>query len=597
MKNSLQTLRDLLSLFRNHPWAIPAIVTLCMLSSLAEGFGISLFMPFLQGLNQPVFHSDSGGWFEKGLAGIFSQIPQDHRLAVIAGCIFGAILLKAFLSFGASALFGWLDMRITHHLRSSIFRQILNVEYGFIEQSPSGKLFNILSTETWRTSDALSTLVGLIISLCMITVYATLLLLISWKLTLLVLAFMTIVSMVIRTLTRHVKSLGRNLTQANALFSKRMVQAIDGMKMVRAFCRESYEQERFDKVSGRISRLVMKLTITAGFVNPLYEILAGGLLVYVIFTTLQSPSGLPPLMVFIFVLYRLQPKIKELDEQRVKLGALSASVTEVMSLLATTGGLYSRSGSTPFKELRKGVRLEHVWFTYGNSRRPALHDVSVFFASGKTTALVGPSGGGKSTLVKLMLRLFDPSKGRIFADDHPLDELDLFLWRTHVALVSQDIYLFDASVRDNIAYGRLDAETEEVMEAARQADAHEFISQLPNGYDTEVGDRGVRLSGGQQQRISMARAFLRNPEILILDEPTSVLDTISERMIQDALTNLRQDCTVIVIAHRLSTIKQADHIIVLDEGYVREEGDLNHLLAHGGLFAKLYNLQFPSKTT
>ncbi|MDQ1336756.1 MAG: ATP-binding cassette, subfamily bacterial MsbA [Thermodesulfobacteriota bacterium] len=593
VNRDFKTLKQLLSLFRLHPWAMPTIIALGILSSLSEGFGISLFIPFLHGLEQPAFHPDTGNWLADALASLFTHIPPDRRLMVIAACIFGSILFKALLSFSASALLGWLEMRITHRLRSSIFEKLLKVEYRFIEQSPSGKLFNTLSTETWRTSDALSTLVELIISVCMIGVYATLLLLISWKLTLLVLAFMIMVSMVIRALTLHVKDLSTDLTNANALFSKRMVQAVDGMKVVRAFGREAYEQGRFDKVSERISRLVMKLIVAAGLVNPVYEILGGALLLYVLFTTLQTPSGLTPLLVFIFVLYRLQPKIKELDEQRVKLSSLSASVEDVMSLLDHTARFCPGSGKVSISRLKKGIRFDCVSFHYSASERPALKDVSIFVAPGKTTAFVGPSGGGKSTLIKLILRLYNPTGGDIFADDQPLQELDLALWRKRITLVSQDVYLFDATVKENIAYGRLGATAEEIVEAARQADAHGFISLLPDGYDTELGERGVRLSGGQQQRISMARAFLRKPEILILDEPTSVLDTLSERLIQDALDKLREDCTVIVIAHRLSTIKQADHIIVLEEGRVCEQGDLHQLLARKGLFARLYELQFP----
>ncbi|MEA2038286.1 MAG: ABC transporter ATP-binding protein [Thermodesulfobacteriota bacterium] len=595
-KKDFKTLRDLFSLFGLYPWAMPAIVALGILSSLAEGFGISLFIPFLHGLEQPAFHSNTGIWLADALTRLFSDIRPEHRLPIIASCIFGMILFKSLLSFSISALFGWLDMRITHRLRSGIFEQLLRVEYRFIEQSPSGKLFNTLSTETWRTSDALSTLVGLIISVCMLGVYTTLLLLISWKLTLLVMGFMAVVSIFVRVLTRHVKDFGTSLTTANAMFSKRMVQAIDGMKVVRAFGRESYEQKRFDKVSARISRLLMKLMVTSGLVNPLYEIMAGGLLVYILFTTLQDPSGLTPLLVFIFVLYRLQPKIKELDENRVGLSSLAASVEDVMSLLDRDNYAYPASGKIPCKVLKQGIRFGRVSFDYGNSEKPALEDVSISIPAGKTTALIGPSGGGKSTLIKLILRLYDVTEGDIFADDHPLKELDLALWRNQIALVSQDVYLFDATVKQNIAYGRLDATTEEIVEAARQADAHGFISQLLNGYDTEVGERGVRLSGGQQQRISMARAILRNPDILILDEATSVLDTISEHLIQDALDKLSKDCTVIIIAHRLSTIKRADHIIVLDEGRVREQGDLQHLLARRGLFARLYDLQFPKDT-
>ncbi|MCD6306249.1 MAG: ABC transporter ATP-binding protein [Deltaproteobacteria bacterium] len=597
-KKEIENIRGLFSLLRLHPWAIPAIIGLGALSSLAEGFGISLFIPFLNGMEQPAFHPDTGIWLADTLAGLFNHVAPAHRLMVIAWFIFGAILLKALLSFSTTALFAWLDMHAAHRLRSCLFNRILRVEYGFIEASPSGKLYNTLATETWRTRDALETLVDLIISLCMIVVYTALLLLISWKLTVLVIIFMSMISVLVRVLNRYVKNLSSKLTHTNALFYKRMVQALEGMKVVRAFGREPYEQNRFNKASEGISRLVMKLTLAAGLVNPVYEILAGGLLVYVLFTALRTPAGLTALLVFIFILYRLQPKIKELDEQCIKLSSLSASVADVMSLLdhAAIHPSSPSSGNVPVQDLKKGIHLHHVSFYYPNSKRPALRDVSISIEQARATALVGPSGGGKSTLIKLVLRLYDPTEGEILVDDRPLRQLDLALWRKQIAMVSQDVYLFDATVRENIAYGRLDADPDEIVEAARQADAHGFISQLPDGYDTQIGERGVRLSGGQQQRIAMARAFLRKPQILILDEPTSVLDTISESLIQDAIQSLRQECTVLIVAHRLSTIQQADHIVVLEQGRVCEQGDLRQLLAAGGLFAKLYELQFPKNT-
>jgi len=591
IQKNLKTLGQLLSLFRIYPWSLPALIALGIASSLTEGFGISLFIPFLHGLGQTSPGWDTGIWFSDRLTALFAHIPPEHRLMVIAASIFASILLKALLSFCTIVLYGWLGMHITHQLRCRIFSHLMKVEYGFVEGSPSGKQFNTLSTETWRTSDALTVLVQWIVTGCMIAVYGTILLLISWKLTVMVIIFMGLLSLVIRLLTRRVKEVSADLTHSNALMSKSMVQSLDGMKVVRAFGRESYEQNRFARISERISQLLMRLMVAAGLVNPVYEVLAGGLLVYVLLTTLQTSSGLTPLLVFIFVLYRLQPKIMEFDEHRIKLHGSAASVEDVMSLFRMKDPSYPVSGKIVPHGLKKGIRIARVQFSYGNSQKPALNNVSLFVRSGETTALVGPSGGGKSTLIKLILRLYDPTEGHIFADDHSLKELDLTQWRNQIAWVGQDVYLFDASVKENIAYGRLNASNEEVMEAARDADAHEFISQLPSSYDTQIGARGVRLSGGQQQRISLARAFLRKPAILILDEPTSVLDVLSEHLIQQTLEKLGQKCTVIVIAHRLSTIKRADHIVVLDKGRVCEEGNLQELLARDGLFARLHELQ------
>ena len=250
--------------------------------------------------------------------------------------------------------------------------------------------------------------------------------------------------------------------------------------------------------------------------------------------------------------------------------------------------------------MQQAISLEAVSFRYNSQDPDALRDISLRIPKGKTTAIVGSSGAGKSTLINLICRFYEVSAGEIYADGCPLREFDLVSWRSCLAIVSQDLHIFSTTIRENIAYGRFDATEAEIITAAEQANAHEFIVQLPQGYDTKVGDRGVRLSGGQRQRIALARAIIRNPEILILDEATNALDTISEHLIQEALNNLTQNRTTIAIAHRLSTIENADRIIVLDKGKVIEQGNLQQLLQLDGIFARLYRLQYHnshSKTT
>ena len=262
-----------------------------------------------------------------------------------------------------------------------------------------------------------------------------------------------------------------------------------------------------------------------------------------------------------------------------------------MSFLNRSDKPYIRSGRSPLLGLKQAISFESVAFHYNPQDNLALQDISICIPQGKTTALVGPSGAGKSTIISLICRFYDVTSGEIYVDGCPLRELNLADWRSRIAIVSQDVHIFSTTVRENIAYGRLEATESEIIEAARLANAHEFISQLPQGYDTKVGDRGIRLSGGQRQRIALARAIVRNPEILILDEATNALDSISENLIQEALNTLSQNRTVIVVAHRLSTIKHADQIIVLEDGRVIEQGKLQHLLKLNGLFARLYRLQ------
>ena len=586
-----RVIRGLWPYLRLYPWAVPTIVVLGVLASLAEGLGISLFIPLLQSLESGSQTSGGGNWLVRSLDGLFTSIPAEQRLPIISLAIFGSVLLKAVLAFSNSVLFKGLDARVSHHLRSGLFKQLLNMSYGYFQRSDSGKLLNTLSSETWRTSQALSVLVGMIITTCTLAVYTLLLLLISWQLTLLVGAAMLGIALVVRMLTRHVARLGREATEANAVLSSRMLEGIWAMKVIRAFGREPFEQQRFDHASKQVSETFYRLGFAGGAVSPVYEVLAAALLVGIMLLTLQNPSNLAMFLVFLVLLYRLQPKIKALDSARVSLASLEAGVDEVNNLLTEHDKPYTRSGNIPHTQLEQAVVFDHVSFRYAPDEAPVLEDVTITIPAGKTTAFVGPSGAGKSTVINLLMRFYDPTAGAVLVDGKPLPDLDLRDWRHQVALVSQDIFIFGETVKDNIAYGQPDAALDDVIRAAKLANAHEFIIGLPQGYDTQLGDRGVRLSGGQQQRITLARAILRDPQILILDEATNSLDSISEFLIQEALDTLSQGRTVIVIAHRLSTIERADHIVVLEQGRVSEQGSFEQLLERDGLFAKLYNVQ------
>ncbi len=585
-------IKKLLLLLKFYPWSIPAIVTLGILSSLAEGFGISLFIPFFQSLDSASNRVANGKFLIGFLNLLFSSIPSSHRLLVIPLCIFGSIVLKSCLVYSNSILLAWLNSRIGHQLRSGIFNQLLSVSYSFLETKDSGKLLNTLATETWRTSQAVGVLVNLIVTASTILVYVILLMLISWKLTFVVGLIMLSISLLIQFLTRQSKALGHKAVQVNSELGIRMYEGLTGMRTIRAFGREAYEQKQFDRASNHVRNNFLKLDILSGAVNPLYEVLSAFLvLTILVIALLQDRTALPTLLTFLFMLYRLQPQMQQLDSSRVGLLTLTSSIEDVMSFLERDKP-YIRSGQIPFQGLQLTISLESVSFRYNAHEEPALQDISICIPRGKTTALVGPSGAGKSTLINLICRFYDVTEGEIYVDGRPLRQFNLADWRSRVAIVSQDIHIFSTTVKENIAYGRLEATDPEVIAAAKQASAHEFISKLPQGYDTKVGDRGIRLSGGQRQRIALARAIIRNPEILILDEATNALDTISERLIQEVLNTFSHNRTVIVIAHRLSTIEQADQIITLENGRVVEQGNLQHLLQLNGLFAKLYRLQY-----
>jgi ATP-binding cassette, subfamily B, bacterial MsbA len=585
------TLLSLLSLLRLHRWGFPAIVVLGLLQSLSEGIGIGLFLPLLDVLVVRSQPRAGGQWLAGAMDGVFRNVAPEHRLAIIVLCLFAAVLTSALLAYLHGVLFAWLDGNIGHHLRREIFAQLLHVNFGFIERDRSGRLLNVLGTDTWRTSDALKMLVRVMITASTIAVYVVLLLLMSWRLTLLVAGALLLISSAVRMFTKGVREFGAKATESNAELGHLMMEGVDGMRVIRAFGREDYEHERFEQCSNRVRRAFLRVHFLEEAVHPIHDFLAAALLLLIVFATARSGGDVSGLLVFSFVLYRLQPRVKDFDASRLRLAALLPSVEEVRSLIDPAGKQYVTSGTAVHQGLDRGIVFDRVSFSYDKADDPALTDASFTIAAGKTTALVGLSGGGKSTIIKLILRFEDPTDGAILLDGRPLPEFDLASWRSQLALVSQDVYLFNATVRENIAYGRLEAGQDEIVEAARKADAHDFIERLPAKYDTVLGPRGVRLSGGQQQRISLARAIIRNPRVLILDEATNALDSISEQWIQDTLDKLREHRTVIMIAHRLSTIERADQIIVLDTGRVVERGTLAELIKADGLFARLYELQ------
>jgi subfamily B ATP-binding cassette protein MsbA len=592
-----KAIRPLLPLLRLYPWGILAIITLGILSSLSEGLGISLFAPLLQNLGQTTNQTSSENFLIGFLNRLFIHTTPDKRLLVISLCIFLSVLLKNCLAYSSAIFYSRLYLRMSYRLHASVFKQLLSVSYSFLDSNQSGKLLNTLHTQTWGAVDATFTFVDLVVNVFRVFIFTILLLLVSWQMTLLAVVTLVLISLAIQRVSYQAKDLGRQAVQANEVLANRMLEGFYAMRLIRAFGHESYEQKRFEQALDQLCTASMNLDKLRARIGPLSEILAVGLLGGILLLSLQNKANLPTSLAFIFMLYRLQPHVMSLDNTRINLVASTAAVEDVMFLLNRSDKPYIRSGQIPFKGLKQAICFESVSFHYNLLEKPALRNVSVRIPQGKTTAIVGPSGAGKSTLIGLICRFYDVTEGEIYINSCPLRQLNLASWRSQIAIVSQDIYIFSTTVRENIAYGRLDATEDEITAAARQANAHEFISKLPQGYDTLVGDRGIRLSGGQRQRLALARAIVRNPEILILDEATNALDSVSEQLIQEAINSFSQNRTVIVIAHRLSTVEQADQIIVLEEGQVIEQGNLQHLLKNNGLFAKLYHLQYSSAQT
>jgi subfamily B ATP-binding cassette protein MsbA len=378
--------------------------------------------------------------------------------------------------------------------------------------------------------------------------------------------------------------------------AERVADAIGAMRMVRAFDQESREKDRFKQLARDVKRVFIRSEMISGTVLPIMEVIYLPLFVCAVVVAWYAGTGLPTLFTCLLLIYRLQPHVKKIDQSRVQLNTVLGSVEAVMDLVDRANKPYLTSGDVPFTGLKTGIELSSVTFAYDDDSlqpalQPALKCVSFRIPAGSVTAIVGTSGAGKSTLVNLLCRFYDPTAGRIVVDGIDLRDLKLKDWRRRIAVAGQDAELMTGTVFENIAYGRPEASAEEIRMAAHLANAADFIEGLPEGWDTRVGSRGLRLSGGQRQRIGLARALLCKPSLLILDEATNALDSLSETAVQQTFEQIRGGTTILVIAHRLSTIRNADYVVVLGNGQVVEEGRPAELFSANGVFSKLYELQ------
>ncbi len=589
MKAILRALGQLYPLLGLRAWTLLLLVVLGLLAAISEGFSISLVVPLLAG------QADHSGGLAGWLASLFGGFPESRRIFLTALCILGGIALKNVLTYSYGLYFNWINTGIGHRLRSAIVSQTLGVSQQFLDGRDSGRLLNTLGTETWRMATALSILADMLINACLIFIYGILLVALSWKLALVSLAFFIFVSLVIQGVTAGIRRLGAEATEANGSLAHRMLEIINGLRVLRLFGNEKWEQQRYDDASRQVRSTFFRVDCLSSLVHPLSELLAAIFLVFVLAHAVDSRAEFAGTLAFLVILYRLQARAKTLDGQRVTLSSLAASVEDVATYLDRGDKSYLASGTLVLGKLEPGLSFEQVSLVYESNAVPALEKVDFIIRAGRTTALVGASGAGKSTVANLVCRLYDPTSGRVVAGGRDLRDLDLAEWRRRIAVVSQDVHLFDASVEENISYGKRDATHAEVVEAARRAHALDFIEALPAGFNTRLGDRGLRLSGGQKQRIALARALVREPDILILDEATNALDLASERLVQDALEAFSSGKTVLIIAHRIPTIEHADEIIVLDAGRIVEQGPPGELATRGGAFARLLALQYRTR--
>lgn len=568
-------------------WAGPSIVALGLVGAVLEGAGLFLFIPLIESLGATAEPSRWRPLFEH----ILAPIPEHYVTAVLVVVLCVSILLKIAVNLVNTWVTRYVDGQVAHQLRCLVFEQTISSCIDYRVENKRADIVTTIANNTWKVSQGLSLCYRLIICACTFVVFVALMLAISVSLTLLSLLFLAVAALAIRFATRRADETGKAVVEENKQFGLRMWESINALQLIRAFAREDYESQRLRRISDRVRQRLLRLDMLWAAPGPVSEISIAIMIGILILAAERSGTGIAALAAFLSLLYRLQGPVRELLQSKIALDGIGAAIDDVDDFLRATDTPFLKSGSLPAQPVRQAVEFRGVSFRYAPGEPLALDDVSFSIPAGKTTAIVGESGAGKSTVMSLLFRFRDPSSGEIAADGTALPEFDLHSWRERLSVMSQDVSLFNDTIAGNIGYADFDAGPDQIREAARIARADDFIAAMPEGYDTRIGDQGMRLSGGQRQRIALARAILRDPDILLLDEATNALDVETEQAFQLALEQFSQNRTLVVIAHRLSTVRAADQIIVMSKGRVVEVGPPDRLLEQPGHFARLYNLQ------
>jgi subfamily B ATP-binding cassette protein MsbA len=577
--------------------AILAVV-LSFLAATFEGVSIGFLLSFLQSLTSPDAKPiQTGiGWVDIWILGVNASATS--RLYRISALILLSSWIRSTFNYLSQVYIELTQLSLLERLRIQIFEQLQALSLSYFATTKSGELINTITTEIERIKYTFNGVAFLLTRSLTTIIYLASMLLLSWQLTLISMMLFSLLIVGLSTLNGKVREASFEISAANGQFTSTAIEFINGIRTVQAFATQDFERKRYYNATSNLVSTSIKVVRRTAIVKPLAEGLGTTILIGMIataFTVFVTKGALQvgSLLTFFFVLFRLVPILQDINGARASLASLQGAVENIKQLLRTDNKKYFQNGNIEFVGLKRSIDLVSVDFAYDASNW-VLNNITLTIERGQMTALVGASGAGKTTLADLIPRFYDPTEGEVLIDGVDLRQIEINSLRRKLAVVSQDTFIFNTSVRNNIAYGTERASEAAIQEAARQANALEFIQEMPEGFDTQLGDRGVRLSGGQRQRLAIARALLRNPDILILDEATSALDSVSEGLIQESLEKLSVGRTVIAIAHRLSTIAKADKVVVLEQGRIVEQGKYKELLERRGNLWKYHQMQHES---
>ena len=589
----MHDLRRLLRYLKPH-WGIFALATFCMVAvGVLESATNALVVPiFDQAFAQ-------AGQRTPTLYGLQKLIPAS---GIEAWRNISILLIIFTVSKGVAEYFStYLMARVGQasvlHLRQDLYQHVLSQSASFFERHRTNYLVSRLVSSAAAIEQAVSnTLRDMLRESFTLVFFLAACFYYNWRLTVAAMMITPIIAYLTARFSKSLRNLARESYEGNKFLTDTAQEALANQAIVKAYRAEAREQRRFRDVALQIVRANLRSAKIAALSPPTIEMI--GILEVIVLLYLGQREIMlgrmnsAQFLTFLIFLFRSYDPMRKLSRLHNNLEQALAAARHVWEVMDEHAEILEKPGAVELQPLKKAIELRDVSFGYGNEARAVLRNVSLSIPKGTMVALVGESGGGKSTLTKLLPRFHDPKEGIVLWDGIDLRDAKLSSLRQHIALVTQETVLFNDTVRYNITYGRPDATNEELEEAARIAFAHDFIMELPEGYDTIIGERGIFLSGGQRQRIAIARAVLTDSPVLVLDEATSALDAESERLVQKALANLIQNRTTVVIAHRLSTIRRADLIVVMEKGRIVETGRHEELLAHGGLYRRLYELQF-----
>ncbi|WP_405723219.1 lipid A export permease/ATP-binding protein MsbA [Anaerovibrio slackiae] len=517
-------------------------------------------------------------------------------LNLIAAGILVVMFTRGVFYYGQSYLVSYVGQRVIIDVRSVLFRKFQKMPLSYYDRQQTGTVMSYITNDVSAMQSAIvDNLIELVTESSILIGSLAMMIYLDWKLSLLTLMTIPLVGFAMKIFGRKLKRSSTVIQERAAEITSLLQESISAIRVVKSFVRETYEIRRFEEQNWKNFQAAMKNVKLTSLLTPTVEFLAAIAVTFIVwfggYEVVNEVITAGELVAFLTYAVNLANPVKRLSRVYAAIQKAMAAADRVFEVMDLDEKITDVPGAKPLPPIKGQVEFKDITFSYKEGQ-PALQHISLKAEPGQMIALVGPSGSGKSTIANLIPRFYDVDSGTISIDGHDIRQVTADSLREQIGLVPQETMLFSTTVMENIRYGRLDATDEEVVEAARAANAEEFIKDLPEGYDTKLGERGLNLSGGQRQRLAIARAILKNPRVLILDEATSALDTESEKIVQDALDKLMVGRTSFVIAHRLSTIFNADQIFVVENGHLREHGTHEELLAAGGLYSNLYNIQF-----